>query len=253
MATGIRFPADLRVPDRDGYGDTFEEIRSAFEPEIGQVRRRNRMRSAPRVFDLQWVLNQADYQIFDVWWQNTIKGGEQSFDIQLLDDDHTLVWYTVHALGEYKAEVVHELEWRVTLRVRALGDNFGSTRPAGTDELKGRAAVGVVRGTGAIKVTRPIRGTTSVGVTASGRLAFPAMRGSTTVGMYRLPRGTLAPIPMRGSITIGPPATGKIEGGVFFSCPEQPRQWMNLDWLGSVQGQDINTNAAAVSREWMEI
>jgi len=253
MATGIRFPADLRVPDRDGYGDTFEEIRSAFEPEIGQVRRRNRMRSAPRVFDLQWVLNQADYQIFDVWWQNTIKGGEQSFDIQLLDDDHTLVWYTVHALGEYKAEVVHELEWRVTLRVRALGDNFGSTRPAGTDELKGRAAVGVVRGTGAIKVTRPIRGTTSVGVTASGRLAFPAMRGSTTVGMYRLPRGTLAPIPMRGSITIGLTATGKIETGVFISYPEQSRQWMNLDWLGSVQGQDINTNAAAVSREWMEI
>lgn len=253
MATGICFPADLRVPDRDGFGDTFEEIRSAFVPEVGSTRRRNRMRTAPRVFDLQWVFTQDNYHIFDAWWQNTIKGGEQAFDIQLLDDDETIVWFTVHALGEFKSEIVNELEWRVTLRVRALEENFGTMRPSGTDELGGRAVVGVAQGTGAIKAYTPIRGKATVGLTATGRFNVTGLFGLATPGMFRLPRGTLAPIPLRGTAIIGLTATGRLEIGTFYSYPEDSRQWLNLDWLGDFQGQDISASVPAVSREWMEI
>lgn len=253
MATGVRFPSTLRVADRDGHGDTFEEIRSAFEPEVGSVRRRNRMRSAPRVFDLQWVFRQADYHTFDLWWQNTIKGGERDFDIQLLDDDETLVWYTVHVLGPYKAEVVNELEWRVTMRVRALGDNFGAVRPSGTDELAGRTSVGVSRASAAIKIAKPIRGAATVGLTGTGKLNFDAMRGATSVGMYRLPRGTLAPIPLIGITTIGVTATGALDVGVTGYYSELSRQWTDLDWLGALAAQDISGNTDAVQREWIGV
>ncbi len=202
MATGIRFPSDLRVPDRNGYTESFEDTRSAVEMEIGTVRRRNRFRRPPRLFDLQWTFTQSDFQVFDIWWQDTVAGGAKAFDIQLLDSDETVVWYTVSAREEYKAEVVNEMEWRVTLQVKALDENFGTTRPAGTDELRGLAEAGVTaRGT--ILIARTLRGKTDLGVTATARFSLPAMRGLAEVGMFRLPRARFGAFPLTGDTAVG--------------------------------------------------
>lgn len=258
MPTGIRFPPGLRPPDRDGYEDADEETRSEFQADTGAPRRRNKYRIAPRVFDLQWSFTQAEYYAFDYWVQHTISGGALEFDIQLLDDDETLVWYTVTGVGEFSYEISDpegELRYRVRWKVRAKAENFGETRPAGTDELMGRATVGVTT-RGALLVYTPFRGSTSVGVTsAKGRLSLPGLRGSINVGMYQLPRARFGPMALRGLVTVGvEEATGAIDIAVIHYFPELSRQWQDLDWMsGGLSGQDINTEPDVVQREWMGV
>lgn len=191
MPTGIRLPLELPLVTRTSHGDTFEEIRKAFEPEIGVIRRRNRMRVAPRIFDCQLELSQDEYSLFDNWWQDVIKGGERDFDIQLLDDDYTLVWYTVHVIGEYTAEVIDPMDWRVSFRVKALGDSFGPIRGSGTDELGGRVTVGVSNPLANIRVYAPFYGRVLPEVTPTAKLNVLPLYGNTDIGMYSLPRGVL--------------------------------------------------------------
>lgn len=212
MPTGIRFPSQLRVPDREGYNATFEETRSVVDMEAGPARRRNKYRRPPQLFDLQWTFNQADFTVFDIWWQDTIGGGTREFDIQLLDDDETVVWYTVTAKGEYKAEVSEVMDWRVTLRVKALGANFGPVRPAGTDELMGLAEVGVTA-RGMLLIPKVLRGSTSVGITAQARFSLPPLRGAASVGLFRLPRARFGAFPLRGAAAVGVTASGALQVG----------------------------------------
>lgn len=211
--SSISFPAQLSVPDRNGYTESFEDTRSAVEMEIGTVRRRNRFRKPPRLFDLQWTFTQAEFQVFDIWWQDTIKGGAEEFDIRLLDADKTIVWYTVTVREEYKAEVVNELEWRVTMQVKALAENFGQTRPAGTDTLAGVTRVGV-SAQGALLIARTLRGKTDLGVTATARFSLPAMRGLAEVGMFRLPRARFGAFPLTGVTAVGVSGSAKL-GDVY--------------------------------------
>lgn len=212
MPTGIRFPSQLRVPDRDGYNDTFEETRSVVDMEAGPARRRNKYRRPPRLFDLQWTFNQEDFHTFDVWWQDTIAGGTREFDIQLLDEDETVVWYTVTAKGEYKAEVSEVMNWRVTLRVKALSASFGTDRQAGTDELTGTAFVGVTA-RGMLLIPKVLRGLATVGATAQARFSLPPLRGSAAVGLFRLPRARFGAFPLRGAAAVGIAARGALQVG----------------------------------------
>lgn len=256
MSTGIRFPVDLPPPSREGYGDEFEETRSKFAPEVGAARRRQRTRATPRLFSVQWAFDQDQYQTFDKWWQYVIQGGALPFDIQLLDDDATLTWFTVYFMGDYDAEVVGVMDWRVRGTLRAIDVTFGTTRAPGTDELLGRAAVGVTAATGKLLITRALRGAANVGLqNAEGHLLLPPLEGEATVGLYSATRGKLGPFPFRGEITVGiSDATGLLVIGVVNYYPELSRQWQNLDWFGRVGGsEDINTEPAAVSREWMEV
>lgn len=213
MPAGIVFPTNLPVVSRPGHGDMFEEIRSAFEPEIGVSRRRNLMRKAPRIFDIQLDLSQAEFQEFDFWWQDTIKGGEEDFDIQLLNDDDTLVWYTVHVLEEYSADVTKTMDWLVSFKVRAKLDHFGTVRVSDTDQLMGAASIGVASATGALKVSTPFYGIGTVGVTAPAKFTVIGLRGTNEVGMYWLPRGRLG-VGFGGATTVGiDTARGQLEVG----------------------------------------
>lgn len=202
MPSGVVFPINLPVVSRPGHGDMFEEIRSSFEPEIGVSRRRNRMRVAPRIFELQLDLSQDEYQIFDLWWQDTIKAGELEFDIQLLNDDNVLVWYTVNVLEEYSADVTKTMDWLVSFKVRAKLDHFGITRDPGTSELLGTADIGLTSAAGALQVYTPFYGTVTLDLTATGEFNITGLLSSAEVGMYWLPRGTLL-ISLAGSGSIG--------------------------------------------------
>lgn len=190
MTSGIRFPQELRLPDRDGYGDVYAEGRTAFQPDTGAVRRRNRFTVTPRIFDVQWSFTQAELYAFDWWVQNTIEGGALKFDIQLLDDDQTLVWYTVNAVGQYSYDIQEpeaEPRYVVQWKLCALDNHFGEFRPAGTDELRGFTGVGVT-GRGALQVAKALHGFTGVGVSsATGRLNLPPLYGTIEVGMKQLP------------------------------------------------------------------
>lgn len=232
---GIRFPSELRLPDREGYADIDEETRTEFQPSTGAVRRRHKYRTTPRVFDVQWTFTQNEYSIFDYWVQYTIDGGAAQFDIQLLDDDETVVWYTVSAIGEFSYEILEaegELRYQVRWRLRARTAHFGETRPASTDELYGRTTPEVV-GSGTLHVYTPFRGLADVGIlSAKARLNLLPLYGSIDVGMYSLPRARFARP----------------------DYPELSRVWQDLDWLsGGLAGQDIGTLADAVQREWMGV
>lgn len=241
VPTSIRFPPDLRLPDREGYGDADEETRTEFQPSTGAIRRRHKFRTAPRVFDVRWTFTQQEYYIFDFWVQNTIDGGALPFDIQLIDDDETIVWYTVTAVGEFKYQILEaegELRYQVSWRLRARKASFGEIRAPGTDELRGTAFPGLTT-YGTLLVYTPLRGrpgtgsgSGNVGVrSAKARLNLPPLRGSIDVGMYSLPRARFA-VPN----------------------PELSRQWQNLDWMsGGLASQDINTVAEAVQREWLGV
>ena len=150
---------------------------------------------------------------FDFWWQDTIKGGEEDFDIQLLNDDDTLVWYTVHVLEEYSADVTKTMDWLVSFKVRAKLDHFGTVRVSDTDQLMGAASIGVASATGALKVSTPFYGIGTVGVTAPAKFTVIGLRGTNEVGMYWLPRGRLG-VGFGGTASIGlDSARGQLQVG----------------------------------------
>lgn len=233
--SGIRFPTSLRSPDREGYGDADEETRTAFQPSVGAVRRRHKYRTAPRVFDVRWTFTQTEYYTFDYWVQYTIDGGALPFDIQLLDDDQTLVWYTVTAVGEFRYEILEaegELRYQVNWRLRAKSNYFGESRPSGTDELRGEGALPGVTTYGVLRVYTPLRGAADVGVSAAkARFNLLGLYGSINVGLPNLPKARLI---------------------AFY--PERSRQFQNFDWIsGGIAAQDINTVAEVVQREWVGV
>jgi hypothetical protein len=137
MATGIRFPVDLPIPNRDGYSSTFEVNVIRQEREIGSARQRRITRSQPRLESLSLSLTESEYLIFDTWWQETIKSGELLFDILLSDDLGESIWYTARWLGDYEATIdSSRYDWVIKGTLRLIGNGF-TVRLSGTDELHG--------------------------------------------------------------------------------------------------------------------
>lgn len=222
---------------------------------MGPPRRRNLTRSVPRVFECTWTMSQDDFNLFDNWWQFSIKGGSLEFDIELSDDDSGLTWYTVRALGEYKAEIIGEMmEWRVSMTLRAMGETFGTTRPAGTDELGGAGRAGITSAVGKALIYTPFRGSTSIGIRATvGRLDKPLLQGRASIGIYST-RAAFGPFPFAGRSVLGILDTeGFLYIPVIHYYSELSRQWMDVDWFGVTGTSDINTEPETLQREWMEI
>lgn len=191
MPTGVRFPAILPIPTRDGYSETYRESRSEVEMDSGLPRRRIRFRNPPKLIDLRWEFSQDEFHVFDYWWQVDIAGGSIEFDVQLLDDDD-VVWYTVAVVGEYKAEVDPVMNWQVTLKVSAKENHFGSIRESGTDELSGKSFV-KLSGAGNLLIPRTVRGNADLGLSAHAQLNPPPLRGSASFGLSNNPRARFTP------------------------------------------------------------
>lgn len=164
MPTGIRLPTIVPPPDRaGGQQDTYEETRTTVEMESGSPRVRNKMRTAPRLMSVRWTMKQDVYHTFDIWFQETIRGGAEVFDLQLLDDTDTLVWYTAEWQdGTYSAEINQDGIWVVNGTLRMVGESFAD-RPPGTDELAGRAILSV-RSAGNMLIKKVLFGRAIVGL-----------------------------------------------------------------------------------------
>lgn len=254
MSSSIRFPADLPIPLRDSYSETFEEIHRNLAMEVGTARRRARMRTAPRRFSLSLTLSQAEFATFDSWWQFTILGGQREFDIQLLDEDDIdpLVWYTVHVVdGEYSLNVTQSFDYEVSFSVRAVGASFAD-RPSGTDTLRGYNLMGMQAVKGDLLVFTPYRGNTSIGITYARAVGnLQPLRGGAS--FYMLARGRLLLPPMGGNASIGIIATARFDDATLVYYPEQSRQWQQFGWMRPLAAQDINISQELVSREFSEI
>lgn len=201
FGTGIRFPADLPLPLKDGYSTEFENTRLRMAMETGAFRQRRNRRKAPRLFDLKWEFSQSQFTEFDKWWQDTIKGGALAFDVQVLDDDAGIVWYTVMPVGgQYKNEVLDHFSenWAVTMRVRALADSF-IDRPVGTDELHGISTPSVLA-TGEMLIGVALSGQCDIDVVNTGKFDPGPIYGFSNPNVNA--RARLGIVPIKGSASI---------------------------------------------------
>lgn len=208
MATGIRIPPQVPPPLRDDYSDTYEESRTAVDMDAGAPRTRNKMRTAPRLFTVSWHMTAAVYKVFDIWFAETVAGGAREFDIQLLDDSETLVWYTAtFEKGSYRAAVEDGGNWRVSATLRAVGDSF-PTRPPGTDELRGVAALDLTAPRGLLVIQKVLFGSTTLGIGEGTRgvLKPVPLYGRAVLDLSG--RGKLYPRPLYGRATLSLTATG---------------------------------------------
>lgn len=181
MSSPNRLPEVLPLPQRDSLSATFEQVNSRTEMDLGAPRQRRMRSTAPRHFSVSLLLTAMQFQQFEYWFQNSIKGGSLVFDMQLLDDDNTLVWYTVNVIGEYTYQNVGTAsdQWMVRMTVRSKLPSF-TTRDSGT-ELIGRIDVGTEL-QGNLYVPFTMRGAVSVGTELQGLIRTTAMRGRIDAG-----------------------------------------------------------------------
>lgn len=181
MSSPNRLPEALPLPQRDTLSTTFEQVNGRTVMEIGAARQRRLRSIAPRLFSVSLVLNAPQFQQFEYWYQNSIKGGALVFDMQLLDDDNTLVWYTVNIVGQYTYENIGtaDTQWLVRITVRSTLPAF-SVRDPGT-ALIGRIDVGTEL-LGNLSVPFVMRGMVSVGTELQGAIRSQSMRGQINVG-----------------------------------------------------------------------
>lgn len=247
MSSSIRFPIDLRPPDRNGYADQHEQIKTRVEMEAGPSRLRRRMRIAPRVFSLRFEFTQLQFTTFDAWWQDVIGGGKKPFDIELLDDDQSLIWFTVTSLdGTYKAAISDEFDqnWIVTLRVRSIADPFVE-RTSGADELRG-SSFNTSGGTGELLISIFLRGQSTIESINEGRLAILPLMGTSFNIMSNT--GRLLPIGLRGLATIESLPTGQFT----YLNNVLSKEWMGL--LAAPAGDNsVDANDQARRRSYLGI
>lgn len=197
MPVGIRTPPEVRQPDNDGYSDGYEETRTTTEMETGAPRVRNKMRTAPRTFRIRWTMTNEVYKVFDIWWQETVRGSEREFDTQLLDDDEVLTWFTVRFVeGTYNAQIDENDKWIVSGTLRTTEDGF-LDRPAGTDELHGEANFSFLA-TGAMLIDKVLFGAASLGIkSATAKFKVNPFHGQASIGLKTV-HGRLRPRPFYG-------------------------------------------------------
>lgn len=193
MASNIRFPAELPIALRDSYSETYEQIHRATQFETGTVRRRARMRISPIQFGLNFTLSEEEFRVFDNWWQFTVLGGQNLFDIQLMDGDDIdpLLWYTVSVInGQYTLDVTQSYVFEVAFTVRCVNPPF-LNRTSGTDELRGTCRMGMQSLLGNALIFTPLRGSASLGLNSISAISnLPPLRGTSMT--YFIGRGRLS-------------------------------------------------------------
>jgi hypothetical protein len=194
----VSIPAALPIPMRDGYGETYEETRRKVQMSTGPIRIRNRNRVAPRLIDATWTLSQAEYKIFDQWWQLVLKGGVYQFQIQLADEEDELAWHLVRVVGPFEVDFQSGNLWIVKMRLRTLNEPYY------------------------VPLDMPMKGTASVGLSASAVLLIPvALSGRATLGITG--RGYIAH-PFFGKASVGLASTKLIDREiVLYASVGMPR------------------------------
>lgn len=164
--------------------------------DTGPDRVRNKMRITPRTFSVKWTMSNAVYRAFDIWFNDTVKGGLLEFDIQLLDDTETLVWFTCTFLDRtYQADIVEDDKWLVTCTLLSVKDPF-DTRPSGTDELQGLANLQGFRASAQMLIATTLHGKATFTMQNQAKFNYAPFYGKST--FFFSGRGRLTPRPFYG-------------------------------------------------------
>lgn len=76
----IRYPPGMPLPLRDGYG--IQHIDNVARTELGSGRQRKEimMRNTPSIISVQFVLTEAEAQVFEGFYWHTLQSGTLKFD-----------------------------------------------------------------------------------------------------------------------------------------------------------------------------
>jgi hypothetical protein len=161
MASPFALPDAVPPPLASGHSFSVAPLGRPRDRDQGERRMRPRFRFVPLEVDVSWALTQAEFDALDVFFNDTIRAGESSFDarVHLRGSDFAREWFTCQWIGDYEWSVgtasAEGLEYRVSTRLRLL-ESLGETREApgilasGADVDTGgaRLAAGILRASG---------------------------------------------------------------------------------------------------------
>jgi hypothetical protein len=138
VASLYTIPPSLPPGLREGHG--FEPLPNARvrQRDQGEARMRPRYRSVPDQCTITWRFTQAEFDVFDEWFENTIIVGSTDFDLQVADRATALgkTWFTARFLGDYERSDASGLRYRVSANL-LLVDELGAVRVAPGIEASG--------------------------------------------------------------------------------------------------------------------
>ena len=116
----ISYPEGLPLPERDGYG--FQSVSPMIRSELqsGRSRQRRRYTSVPTTSTVSWLLDDAESQLFEGWFEYVLMSGTLWFECPLK---------TPMGLEDYRARftdiytgptLVGDSFWRFTAKLELL-------------------------------------------------------------------------------------------------------------------------------------
>lgn len=151
----ILFPATLPPPLKSGYAADATPITMSMETDAGTQRVRAKYRSAPTAHTLTWRFTQAQYDVFDSFYEHDLAAGSRSFLCPLDDGKGGLDAALVFFVEPPSEEVDDGMNWRVNAKVLTAGVAFGKfPRLINVDGASGAEEPGPTGGGG---VQNPVR------------------------------------------------------------------------------------------------
>lgn len=79
----IEYPEGLPLPLREGYA--FQAVSPMVRSDLqsGRARQRRRFTSVPTMASVSWLLDDAQAQLFEAWWEDALISGTEWFECPL--------------------------------------------------------------------------------------------------------------------------------------------------------------------------
>ena len=114
----IAYPEGLSIPTGDGYG--FEHVSSMTSTKLvtGRVMQRRAFSSTPTTLEVTWLLDSAETQLFEGWYEYVLVSGSLPFECPL-KTPLGLGLYQANFADIYKGPVLAGLDcWKITAPLR---------------------------------------------------------------------------------------------------------------------------------------
>ncbi|WP_417315716.1 hypothetical protein [Cycloclasticus pugetii] len=114
----IDYPAELPTPQRSGYAIQHTSPFMRTDMATGRARQRRTFTSVPSTVELQWLLTNAQAQIFEAWFAYDITDGADWFNLALTTPVGRLEFYECRFAAMYDGPALVGLDhWRYTAKV----------------------------------------------------------------------------------------------------------------------------------------
>lgn len=124
MPTFIRPPASLPFFQAAGHSFQDDPRFAVLKPTTGHRRRRRLWTTAPRTYDVEWLLNDEQMADFQPWFKDTLRAGERHFIAPVRTEAGLRYWEAVWAEPYFgnPYPVSGGLLWPVTGSIVTFGE-----------------------------------------------------------------------------------------------------------------------------------